>query len=279
MNTARLIVLVLGTVGVVRADDPDKSGYWLLDPTPRELMRELSPDRPDTTESPITVDAGHLQIEASFADYSHDEEDDQRFEAWHAFDTNVKAGLTNNMDLQFVFAAYGEERTSGRGGPGERLDGCGDLTIRWKTNLWGNDGGTKTAFGVMPFVTIPTGADLSTDRCEGGFIAVLGYDLAEGVGLAFMAEVDAVYDEEDESYDAEFVHTATCGFDVVGPLGAFVEYIGVVSGDATTEYQALFSGGLTYAVNADTLLDVGARFGLTDAAEDVAVFTGITFRY
>ena len=46
---------------------PDKSGYSLFHPVPRELMRELTPDRPDKTEGPFTVDAGHYQLEMDFA--------------------------------------------------------------------------------------------------------------------------------------------------------------------------------------------------------------------
>src|SRR5437764_1052507 len=37
----------------------DKSSYTLFNPTPLNLMRDLNPDRPDVTESPFTVDAGH----------------------------------------------------------------------------------------------------------------------------------------------------------------------------------------------------------------------------
>ncbi|MFN9973748.1 MAG: transporter, partial [Phycisphaerae bacterium] len=48
----------------------DKSAFHLFNPTPRELLREVDTDRPDTTESPHTVDAGHFQIEFSFVDYS-----------------------------------------------------------------------------------------------------------------------------------------------------------------------------------------------------------------
>ena len=46
-----------------------KSAYTLFSPTPRDMMRELAADRPDTTESPFTVDAGHYQFELSFAEW------------------------------------------------------------------------------------------------------------------------------------------------------------------------------------------------------------------
>lgn len=39
-----------------RVSHTDKSQFSLFNPTPRELWRDLSADRPDFTESPITVD-------------------------------------------------------------------------------------------------------------------------------------------------------------------------------------------------------------------------------
>jgi hypothetical protein len=55
LSVAVLAVPVLAeepAVGVV-----DKSQFHLFNPTPKALMRELSTDRPDQTESPYTVDA------------------------------------------------------------------------------------------------------------------------------------------------------------------------------------------------------------------------------
>lgn len=46
-----------------------KNQYHLFNPTPQELMREMSTDRPDKTESAYTVDAGHYQIEMSVLGY------------------------------------------------------------------------------------------------------------------------------------------------------------------------------------------------------------------
>jgi hypothetical protein len=48
--------------GATRAP-ADKWQYHLLRPTPAELIPEMSTDRPDKTESPYTVDAGHFQVE------------------------------------------------------------------------------------------------------------------------------------------------------------------------------------------------------------------------
>ena len=255
----------------------DKSGYHLFNPTPRELMRELSADRPDITESPYTVDAGHFQLEMSFVDFVDDREGSRRTQTWTVADTNLKLGLTDSMDVQLVFAAWGEEATHGPGrGSADR--GFSDLTVRWKVNLWGNDGG-RTALAVMPFVTFPTGTDLSVEEPEAGIIVPLGFEIAPGIAGGLMAEIDAVYDPDDDDYDVAFVHTATAGVDLVGPLGAFGEYVGIVYSDSGSPYEAYFNTGLTYNVSADLILDAGVRIGLNRAAEDIGAFAGMTWRY
>ena len=108
---------------------------------------------------------------------------------------------------------------------------------------------------------------------------MLAWDVAETWGLGGQVEFDAVYDEDEDDYDVEFAHTAVLGFDVVGALGAYVEYLGVASTEGDSNYQAIFSTGLTYQFNEDLVFDVGTQVGLNEAADDVQVFVGMTRRF
>ena len=105
----RSMVAVFAFGGAVFAAE-DKSQYHLFNPTPRELMRELSTDRPDKTESPYTVDAGHFQIESDLTifEYDHDRSDGAHIhnETWTVPSLNLKAGLCNFSDLQVVIFPY-----------------------------------------------------------------------------------------------------------------------------------------------------------------------------
>ena len=241
-------------------------------------LRPLSADRPDATESPITVDAGHVQIEVSFIDYTRSDDDGDEFDAWTVFDANVKFGLLDNVDLQLVFGVYGEETSTPAGGSESSVEGFGDVQIRTKVNLWGNDGGT-TAFGIMPFVTVPTDTDLSTGEVEGGVIVMLGWDAGERWGLGFQTEVDFVYDETDDDHDTEFLHTVVLGLDVTEPLGAYLEYVGVASSDSDVDYRVILSTGITYALNENLVLDTGAQIGLAGTTDDLNLFAGMTLRF
>ncbi len=84
--------------------------YHLLQPVPRPLLRTLGTDRPDQTESPQTVDAGHFQVEMDLVnatfDRSPSEGGDRRTEVVALAPLNLKVGLLHNTDLQLVLAPY-----------------------------------------------------------------------------------------------------------------------------------------------------------------------------
>lgn len=242
--------------------------YSILNPTPRDEMREMSTDRPDMTESPYTVDAGHMQLELSFIDYIR-ESGNERY-SWSPL--NFKVGLTDSTDLQLVFDPYTDDHL-----PGRAARGAGDSQIRLKHNWWGNNEGS-TAFAMMPFIQLPTGrGDLSSRRVEGGLILPLALSITEETGAGIMGEIDIVNDESGE-YSAEFFHTATVGSPLTDALGMYLEFAGLSAGGSGGIYEAVLGGGMTYALSPDTQLDGGVNAGLNDAADDLNLFIGISVR-
>jgi len=239
-----------------------------------EKLRDLEADRPDATESPRTVDAGHFQIETSLLGYSRDRSSGEKFESWAWAETNIKYGLNDSMDLQLIFSPYVREVTRA-GGMRQEVDGFSDITLRLKWNLWGNDEG-ETAFAIFPYVKAPSGSDVSNDKWEGGVILPWATELWEGVGFGMQAEFAYVWDDADGDYDIDFLHTAVLGFEVTDHLGLYIEYLGI-SGDHP--YEAYASGGVTWAFNDAFQWDAGVVIGLNDAAEDLNTFTGFTVKF
>jgi hypothetical protein len=253
----------------------DKSAFNLFNPTPRELMREFNTDRPDTTESPYTVDAGHFQLEMSFIDFTRDDEHGSRTDQFAFAPANLKLGVLNNLDLQLLLEPFVRVEAD----DGDDASGFGVTQLRAKLNLWGNDGG-DTAMALMPFVQLPTASDdaLGSDHVEGGLIVPLAISLPGDWSLGLMAEFDVVRDATDDGYGIEFVHTATLGHPIVAGLAGYVEYVGVAPCETGRTYLATVAGGLTYALGEDLQLDVGVNVGVSDRAEDLNVFTGISWR-
>ncbi len=258
---------------------PDKSRYHLFDPTPRALLRDLSTDRPDQTESPYTVDAGHVQVEMDFFSFTSDRHspDGTRTEIWNVAPVNLKFGLHHRVDLQIIFDNYLDVRTR-EAGVTDRAAGFGDLTTRLKINLWGNDGG-PTALAIMPFVKVPLDAsNLRNGRTEGGLIVPLAVALPGGWGLGLMTEVDFVSDEE-HGYETEWLNSITLSRGLTERLGYFVEFVAVVGTAPGFDVQSTANTGLTFAVTDDIQLDCGCNFGLTRSAPDFQPFAGLSVRF
>lgn len=260
----------------------DKSHYHLFNPTPRALLRDMSTDRPDKTESAYTVDAGHFQLEMDLVTYTRDRERiggvTHKLEAWAIAPVNLKVGLWNRADLQLILETY--NHVSERPG-GSRVTrrGFGDLTTRFKYNLWGNDGG-KTAFAAMPYLKFPTSQDgHGNDSVEGGLILPLAIELPRGFGLGLMTQFDCVRDADDRGYHAEFVNTITVSRDLVGNLGGYVEFFSLVSAERGSKWIGTLDLGLTYAVSENIQLDAGVNIGVTKSADDWNPFLGLSWRF
>lgn len=254
--------------GEKTAAPADKWQYHLFNPTPSNLLREMSTDRPDQTESPYTVDAGHIQIEMDLVSWTRDHGDDDFTFA----NTNFKVGLLNNVDLQLVVGAHNSFSSGG--------DGIGDLETRLKINLWGNDGG-KTAFAIMPYVKWPTAREGVGDNgsIEGGIILPLGIELTNRMGMGLMYELDFLKDEVGNGYHADHVVTATVSFDLTEKLGMYVEGVAVFPGTSTGDFVAQADIGWTYSPNENLQWDIGAKFGLNDAAPNFNPFLGVSIRF
>jgi hypothetical protein len=249
--------------------------YHLFSPRPTSEMRELSTDRPDQTESPYTVDAGHLQLEMDLLNWTRDTAAGTRTDSLSLAPFNLKLGLAQNIDLQLVLETWTWQRESGR--QHSRTSGLGDVTIRWKQNLWGNDGGA-TALAIMPYVTIPTRAsDLGRQEAEGGVVVPFGWNMPNGLYLGLQTQWDMLPTDTGGKQHAWF-NSATVGFDITDRLGGYVEVTATVFGD-DSPWQSTLDGGMTFALSENVQLDLGCNFGLTESAPDVQPFVGLTYRY
>ena len=274
-----LSAAALGLLGAAQAATPDKGGCNLFHPAPDSLLRELSPDRPDKTESPYTVDAGHFQLEMDFANFTYDKADGTTTRAWNIAPFNIKAGLFNNVDLQLAFDSYQHVRTEDAVAGNTTQSGVGDITTRLKINLWGNDGG-QTAFALLPFVKFPTSTDgLGNHAIEGGIILPLAISLPAGFGLGLETAVSCLQNENDSHYHAEFINSVTIGHDLIGNLGGYMEFFSAISTEHGAGWVGTVDVGLNYALTKNMQLDCGCNFGITAAADDLNPFIGLTVRF
>lgn len=272
-----LSFLVCGLSGAAESTSGSntKSRYSLFNPTPESAMRDFATDRPDKTESPYSLDAGHFQFETDIANYSKDTAGGIKTETLNLNLINLKLGLTNRTDLQVILGTYVRQTTSA----GSAASGLGDLTIRYKVNLYGNDEG-DFALGIMPFANLPTAANgLGNGSVEGGLIIPFALALPAGFGSGGMLQINVAKEKTGNAYHPEFIGSLTAGHDIVGELSSYVEFFAQQNANTTNPLVATLDVGFTYLLAPNWQLDCGVNLGVTDAADDVNPFLGLSARF
>jgi len=274
------LVALFGADGFAAEPDPacaDKSGFSLVHRTPAACLRPLSTDRPDQTESPYTVDAGHVQIEADLASAAFDDAGPISATTWSVASVNAKVGLRNHVDLQLVLDSYVDARLShDASSTTDEASGIGDLTARIKINAWGNDGG-RTALAVMPYVKLPLPeSEIRNGRVEAGVIVPFAVALAERWGMSLMTEVDFVAPTA-AGYETAWVNSISVSTDLTRRLGMYAELFTVAASGRPWRGQA--DAGFTLAFGESIQLDWGCNFGITESAPDFNPFLGLAARF
>ncbi|PIQ24481.1 hypothetical protein COW36_24840 [bacterium (Candidatus Blackallbacteria) CG17_big_fil_post_rev_8_21_14_2_50_48_46] len=278
----------------------DKSAYHLFHPVPAAAMRPLSTDRPDKTESAYTVDAGHFQFEGDLLTLILSQEGEDSSSELLIAPTNLKLGLLNNLDLHLIILPLNWNRltrTVDAKPTTADIWSFGDMLVRLKYNLWGNDGG-DTALSVMPFVKLPTSTYTTIHNLvEGGVVFPFAWDWGAGWGMGAQLQMDLASNQEALSphpeldarhgdqeqnapgYHPEFSFAMTIGHDFTDELAAFVELFAGVSSLMPTEPIATFDAGVTYSPFPNTQWDMGFYLGLTSNAPRFNPFLGLSQRF
>lgn len=239
----------------------------VITPCPAEL-RELSTDRPDTTESPYSVDKGRWQLEMEIAAWRLD---GGELESRSLAETNVKFGLSAASDLQLVLPGY----TDDLGGE----EGIGDIQIRLKYNLWGNDGGPH-AMALMPYLKLPTASGgLGNGHVEGGLILPFAFQAPAGWSIGCMGQFDLVSDDDGGGVIGEGLFSVAAGHDLTASTAIFFEFACLVSPEGGDERETYFNAGCTWMRGEMMQWDAGFRVGLDSGSEELVPFAGVSRKF
>ena len=255
----------------------------MFNPTPDSQLRSFAPDRPPKADSAYTVDAGHFQYETDLLNYSQTNFGGVTTKLYQAFDPVWKLGLTNWVDFELQFNGY-QNLTATDNATGAAVakgSGFGDVFVKSKINLFGNDGGSA-ALAIIPYVKIPSDAPtISNGVVEGGLIAPFQLQLPHDFGLTLMSEVDALKDADDSGRHANFVDLVNLNHAVPGikNFSAAIEFFSSVGTDPNTPPIYTFDTALIYLLTPNVQLDAGVDFGLNRAAPAVQVFVGLSQRF
>ncbi|MCX2481620.1 transporter [Pedobacter sp. MC2016-15] len=264
-NLKTSVVFLLLTFPVIVFGQSQKP-YSLFNPVPKSQMREMQTDRPDVTETPYTVDAGHIQIETDLFRLEKEKGEISNRNTYYFNQGNIKIGLLNSTSIQFGFQSYVvETRKELTSGDVDKTKGIGDINIRIKQNIIGNDGG-NFALAILPFVKFPTATYTEDSRYEGGVIIPMHYKLSDQWDLGSEIEADRKKDD-----DVNLMHTEILqSLSVTHGLSKHVDAIGETyyRYDVKKHHWSNYLNASTQIELSKRLkIDAGINYGMQSDAE------------
>ncbi|MBM4092917.1 MAG: transporter [Planctomycetes bacterium] len=273
-----------------RADDPGSHerpspgtlfqwSYGSGDSAGPDLDEPLVTDRPDFTESSVTVGRGVTQLEMGYT-FVHDREPGASLDG-HAFpDLLVRQGLLAEwLELRVGWTWLVENETFGN--VRETRGRSSDLLVGFKLALTPQEG-ILPEMAMVPQMFIPVADDpvLGGGELLPGLNWIYAWDLSDRMYAAGSSQLLRALDDATGRPYALYVQSWACGYSVTERLGSYVEwFVFVPDGADEARTQHYLNGGLTYLISDNIQLDLRAGFGLSDAADDFFAGPGLSIRF
>ncbi len=245
-------------------------------------LRDFCADRPGKGTPPCTLDAGHIQVEMSLVDITHDRSSDAQTDTTVVGDLLVRAGITDMTELRVGWTPFGSVRTLDR--PSNivsHISSVGDVTLGLRTNLKNPDG-SGWSIAVQPSVTLPVGGNAVGASTWGtSLVLPMSLEVTRSLQLALTPEIDAAPDSDGTGRHARFGGVfgagvaVTSAFNMGAELATFRD--NDPSGHATNATADLTLAWMPDSTK-DFQLDAGLYAGLNRDTPDVQFVIGIAKR-
>ena len=255
----------------------NKRQFSLLHPTPRRYMRPMVPDRPGITESPYSVDAGHVQYETDALRLLTRREGTTHGHDWYVNHALAKVGLTDRTDLQIGVDSYTDTRNydDADASQTQEYHGLGDVNIRVKQTLFGDDD-SRWALGLIGYVTLPTGGLRGDGAVEFGAVLPVIYQLTKPWSIGGQMATQVYWDRETQSRYLQLTPTFTTDYQFTKLVQAFVELVGYKDVRQPL-WRSSINTGVQLDVSDNVQLDLGTHQPITRST-DREYFFGLSFR-
>lgn len=268
------------------ADDAtiaDKSQYTLFNPVPTDQMRSFATDRPTKSDTPYTVDAGHIQYEADLLNWTYDRNSssDTTTSNLVVGDPAFKLGLTQNTDLEVALSPININHSTLRVTNTKNTSfGFGDIYTKVKFNLFGNDSG-EYALALVPYVKAPTADQhIGNKHWEGGGYAPFIIALPNDWTMNITSEVDILENAALDGTHSNYQNLINFSHSIFADnITGYVEFWSDVDNDVNTPTQYTLDLATSWLVKDNLQLDAGINIGLNKASNDLQPYIGISQRF
>jgi hypothetical protein len=229
-------------------------------------------DRPDQTESAVTVPHKTLQIESGFTFGFRDKEGiETRDLGYNA--TLLRWGVLNRLEVRVGLAYAGLETTDADTEETTKQSGMAPLAIGFKWNMLEGDGPIPT-LAFLSSVDIPALAsdDFNDGNVLNRIILAGSWDLSNTFGLGF--NFGTIADWKDSDFTT--LYSTSLGISILDWLGAFVEFYGFLPAGEYSDHR--FHAGFTFPVRHNLQFDLTGGVGISNNSPDGFAGFGFAWR-
>lgn len=231
-------------------------------------VEPLVTDRPDFTESPLTVQKGRFQIELGYTFTDSGVEKSDTFG-----EVLLRVGLAERLELRVGINSYASIDT-----PGGELNGIEDPALGFKIRLGDGDGGVRPESALLVGTTLPVGSsEVGIDDTQPGAVLALGWAPSEKVGIG--SNIGGSYASDGIDRFIEWSGSLAIGRLLTGQVSGYLEYYGFTNSGGGGPDTHFLNTGLTRLFGPDLQLDLRVGYGLNSAADDFLVGAGLAWRY
>lgn len=229
----------------------------------------LVTDRPDFTESALTVYPWHVQVEMGYTATRADGNTEHS-----VGEVLIRVGLADRLEARIGLNSFAWVATEG-----DDPEGLEDVSLGAKINFVRAKPGTAVPdLGLIVSASLPTGASDLGQGVGVQPVAVLAAGLDLTGWLSAGANVAWGYLDDAAGRYSQFAGTFALGFSITERFGAYAEYFGLFPEFDDGPGSHFVNGGVTLLVSRDVQFDVRAGFSLDDAEVDSFAGAGLAFR-
>lgn len=243
-----------------------------------DVYEPLVTDRPDFTESSVTVGYGVAQLESGYT-FIYDSSGNLRTRQHSYPEALLRVGMFAEWFEFRIDWNYFDQKTE-LNGVEDSISGAEDLGLGMKIALTPQEQFLPETAIILQ-MTVPSGAsDVTNDEVLPGFNYLYGWDITEDWSAGGSTGLNGATDGVTADSYTLFSQSWTVGYSWTDRIGSYAEWFVLSPVSADTDHtENYFNGGFTTLINNDLQWDIRAGVGLNGAADDFFGGTGFSFRY
>jgi hypothetical protein len=268
-HAQRTCLIAIAALCAVPGGARAQSDRGSRDPDAWENRDALVTDRPDFTESAVTVYPRHVQVELGYTAARVGDVTEHS-----VGEILIRLGLAERLEARIGLNSFAWVAV-----PGNDPEGREDVSLGAKVNLLrARPGSAVPDVGILLSALLPTGAGELGQGSHLLPVAILAAGLDATEWLSAGANFGWGYLDDGAGRYSQFTGSVALGFSLSPVIGAYAEYFALLPELDGGPDGHFLNGGFTFLISRDLQADIRAGFSVDDAETGSFGGAGFAFR-